>query len=309
MVHRRLGMGVLACCLFTLTADAKPRAPIVEATLGPVARKAMPMILMFRALNPRDYSAPNGLAYSGGAVGAVMDVFSDANYQKVSKRAADTVRAAVPSLDVERELRAAFRCGETDSLCTEMVVLPQDSNEPLDAALLTQLQSHQWTEARLVSFWWHLDEPRLSAHVALDPIEPAPEGKLAFKPAGALVGYYWTAPPAKPPKNADGAALPHAEEWEPGSPAPREASLVAGLRNLEPLAQAALSWDGSVRVYGHIRTLPMFNRVDEPGRLECTGLRQCTELIEGLAADNRVWVWALQRTGVYEFQSRPRIAP
>jgi len=53
----------------------------------------------------------------------------------------------------------------------------------------------------------------------------------------------------------------------------------------------------------------MFNRVDEPGRLECTGLRQCVELIEGLADGNRVWVWAKQRTGVYEFQSRPRIAP
>lgn len=303
MIYRMFGLGLLAWCLFTVTADAKPRAPIGEATLGPVARNAMPMILMFRALNPRDYAA------TGDVAGVVIGAFSDANYQKVSKRAAETVRAAVPSLDVERELRAAFRCGETDSLCTEMVVLPRDSSEPLDAGLLAQLQAHQWTEARLVSFWWHLDEPRLSAHVALDLIEVAPEGKLGFKPFGTLVGYYWTAPPAKGPKNADGAALPHAEEWEPGASAPREASLVAGLRNLEPLAQAALSWNGSVRAYGHILTLPMFNRVDEPGRLECTGLRQCVELIEGLAADNRVWVWAKQRTGVYEFQSRPRIAP
>jgi hypothetical protein len=262
MIYRGLGIGLLAWCLFTVATDARPRAPIVEATLGPVARNALPLILIFRALNPRDYAA------TGDAVGAVMDAFSDADYQKVSKRAAETVRAAIPALDVERELRAAFRCGETDSLCTEMVVLPQGTSEPLNAALLTQLQSHQWSEARLVSFWWHLDEPRLSAHVALDLIELAADGKLGFKPFGTLVGYYWTAPPAKGPKNADGAALPHAEEWEPGSPAPREASLVAGLRNLEPLAQAALSWNGSVRAYDHILTLPMFNRVDEPGRLE-----------------------------------------
>jgi hypothetical protein len=306
MVYRKLAMALIAVCLFTAAADAKPRAPIVDATLGPVARKAMPLILIFRALNPRDYSAKGPL--TGGPIGDAIGFFSDADYQKVSKRAAETVRTAFPALDVERQLRAAFRCGEADSLCTEMVVLPQDSSESLDAALLPLLHSHQWTEARLVSFWWHLDEPRLSAHVSLDVMELAPEDKLTFKPFGTLVGYYWTAPPAKGAKNADGAALPHADEWEPGAAAPREASLLAGVANLERLAQAALSWKGA-EVADHIRSLPMFNRVDEPGRLECTGLRQCTELVEGLADGNRVWVWALQRTGVYEFQSRPRIAP
>src|SRR5262245_2125868 len=118
---RKFGIGLLALCLLITAADAKPRAPIVDATLGPVARTAMPVVLIFRALNPRDYAAPG--PGTGGLAGVVIGAFSDANYQKVSKRAAETVRAAYPALDVERELRAAFRCGETGSLCTEMVAL------------------------------------------------------------------------------------------------------------------------------------------------------------------------------------------
>jgi len=306
MIYRTCGLVLLALSLFAATADAKPRAPIVDATLGPVARNATPLILVFRALNPRDYAAPG--PFTGGLIGASIGGISNSLYNKTALRAAETVRTGFPTLDVEREIRAAFRCGEAGSLCTEMVVLPQSSSETLDAALLAVLHSHQWKEARLVSFWWHLDEPRLSAHVALEPMELTPEDKLAHKP-GTLVGYYWTAPPAKSPKNKDGGALPHAEEWEPGAAAPREQSILAGLANLERLAQAALSWNAP-EAADHIESLPAFQQVDEADRLECTGLRQCAlEKVEGLAEGNRVWVWALQRTKVYEFQSRPRIAP
>ena len=80
--------------------------------------------------------------------------------------------------------------------------------------------------------------------------------------------------------------------------------MLAGLAELEHLAQFALSWS---RTGGHIYSLPQFRKVDDAG-LQCTGLRQCNELVEGVVGD-RAWVWDIQRVGVYEMESRPRSAP
>jgi hypothetical protein len=232
-----------------------------------------------------------------------MAAVSDSLYHKASARTAAAVRAGFPTLDVERELHAAFRCGEAASLCTEMVAIPETSNEPLDKALVSLLQSHQWQEARLVSFWWYVDEPRLSAHLSFEHVQLMPEDKRTVRPV-VLAGYYWTAPPPTDPKKASDAVVPHVDEWEPGASAPRELSILTGLAELEQLGQTALSWKGG---YARALSLPQFRKVHDPN-LECTGLRQCNELVEGVMG-NRVWVWDLQRIGAYELQSRPRIAP
>jgi hypothetical protein len=285
---------------------------------GPIARPAAPLILVFRPLNPRDYAHPTGNAEGGIAgvlVGWAMAGVSNSLYGKASARAAEAVRATFPAFDAERELRTACRCGESGSLCTEMVFLAEKPNEPLGQALISLLHSHQWTEARLVSFWWYVDEPRLSAHLAFERVELLPEDKLKFG-RGTLAGYYWTAPPAPgATKTASGAAAPHVEEWEPGAPAPREAAILAGMADLERLMHFALSWNANYALDGqsvdfrsHYLSRPQFRKVDKPGRLECTGLRQCNELVEGVVGE-RVWVWDLQRIGFYEIESRPRIAP
>jgi hypothetical protein len=314
MTKSTLLLSVLALCLFSSSAGAKPPPVIGDPQAGPAPRTAGPLILVYRALNPRDYAADGPL--TGGLAGWGIGAVSDSLYRNASVRAAEAVRARFPALAVERELRAAFRCGEPASLCTEMLFLPESPNEPLGKALISLLRSHQWQQARLLSFWWYVDEPRLSAHIALEPMQLMPEDKLKFSRA-ALVGYYWTAPPAATAgaKNARGGALPHVEEWEPGAAAPREPAILAGIADLERLMQFALSWNANntlespiVDARGHVLSRPQFRKVDEPGRLECTGMRQCNELVEGVVGD-RVWVWDMQRLWIYELQSRPRIAP
>jgi hypothetical protein len=311
---------LLTLYLCAASAIAAPRGPVGEPAFGPAPRPAMPMILVFRALNPRDYKNPSG-PISGPAyplIGTPIAAVSNSLYEKASARAGAAVHAGFPALDIERELRAAFRCGEANSLCTEMVAIPATSTEPLGKTLLSVLRSHQWSEARLLSFWGYVDEPRLSAHAALEHVQLGGEDTLTLPPA-ALMGYYWTAPPAPGTKTTGSDSVPHADEWEPGAAIPRESSILAGVAELERLSQTALSWNANNdrKIFQtHVLSLPMFRKVRDAG-LQCTGLRQCNELVEGLAA-TRVWVWDMQRDssdssqygrGVFELQSRPRIAP